>query len=249
MNRIDLAGRNAVVTGGASGIGFAIARRLLESGARVEIWGRDVDKLASAVARLASLGTVTHRRVDVTDFANVRNARDALGPVDILVNCAGASPALGLMADMTYEDWHHLVSANLHSVFYCCKAFLPSMIEAGWGRIINVSSMAGKEGNPFQSAYSAAKGGVLAFTKSVAKEVATTGVTVNAIAPALFDTPLVEVAKSEHPEAIGLAFEKIPMKRLGMPAEAAALVAWIASDECSFTTGFTFDLSGGRATY
>lgn len=252
FNTIKLEGRTAIVTGGGSGIGLAIARRLLHSGARVELWGRNPDKLASAAQDLAS-PRVSTRVVDVADATAVEQSAQAalstLGTVDILINCAGATPEIRPMTEMSLAGWRENIAINLDSVFYCSRQFVPGMVQRGWGRIVNVSSMAGKEGNPFQSGYSAAKGGLIAFTKSVAKELATTGVTVNAIAPTVFETPLARSAIAENPQAMQIAIDKIPMRRMGQPDEAAAMVAWIVSDECSFTTGFTFDLSGGRATY
>ncbi|MDB5730599.1 MAG: 3-oxoacyl-[acyl-carrier protein] reductase [Variovorax sp.] len=253
MNSIDLAGHSAVVTGGGSGIGFASAKRFLASGARVELWGRDAEKLESAAKSLADIGPVTWRAVDVSDHAAVekaaRQAQAALGHVDILFNNAGVALEVCPMVEMSLDAWHQNIAINLHGVFYCCRAFGPGMIQRGWGRIINVSSMAGKDGNPFQSAYSAAKGGVIAFTKSLGKELATSGVTVNAIAPTLFETPLAMATMANAPAAMQAVIDKIPMRRMGRADEAAAMAAWLASDECSFTTGFTFDLSGGRATY
>lgn len=253
MNVIDLGNRGAVVTGGGSGIGLAITRRLQLSGARVEIWGRNAEKLAQAVEELGGPGDVSAQAVDVSDAEAVERAVRAavsnLGAVDILINCAAVTPEIRPMVEVSLAAWRETMAINLDGVFYCCRQFAPDMVARGWGRIVNVSSIAGKEGNPFQAAYSASKGGVIAFTKSLAKELATSGVTVNAVSPTLFDTPLSRRAVNENPAAMRIALEKIPMRRMGDPDEAAAMVAWIASDQCSFTTGFTFDLSGGRATY
>lgn len=253
MNAYDLSGRNAVITGGGSGIGYATAARFLRSGASVEIWGRDTDKLKAARESLKALGSVSFRSVDVADWDQVEAGAKAtlgqFGHVDILFNCAGLSLYVGPMLDVRVPSWRDTVAINLDSVFYCSRAFAPKMVERGYGRIINTSSMAGKEGNPNQAAYSAAKAGVMALTKSFAKEVATTGVLVNCICPTVFDTPVVRDTLEKAPHVMKAFTSKIPMNRIGQADEAAALVSWLASEDCSFTTGFTFDLSGGRATY
>lgn len=253
MNTIDLTGRTAVITGGGSGIGLATAAQMLRSGARVELWGRDLDRLNSAASELNAPGRVSVASVDVGNAVAVQQAAEdamhRLGAVDILVNNAGITPGICPMAEVSLEAWRENMAVNLDAVFFTCRAFVPAMVSRRWGRVINVSSMAAKEGNPFQTAYSAAKAGVIAFTKSLAKEIGTTDVTVNAVAPTLFQTPLLDWARRENPRAMQVALEKIPMQRIGRPEEAAALITWVASDQCSFTTGFTFDLSGGRATY
>jgi 3-oxoacyl-[acyl-carrier protein] reductase len=250
MNRIDLEGQKAVVTGAARGIGYAIAERLLASGAAVAIW--DVDRKAAddAAKRLAADGEVMACAVDVTKESSVATAFAAtqarLGRVDILVNNAGVSGPNRKTWEYPPEEWRKVVEIDLVGPFLCSAAVLPSMIAAGYGRIVNVASIAGKEGNPNASAYSAAKAGVIALTKSIAKEVAQNGITVNCVTPAAVETDIFAQMTKEH---ISYMLSKIPMGRFGKVEEVAALVAWLASRDCSFSTGAAFDISGGRATY
>lgn len=249
MNRIDLEGRRAVVTGGAQGIGRAVAERLVGSGARVAIWDRD-GALAERTAE--ELGSEAVRAVacDVTDWASVQEARDetlaALGGLDILVANAGISGANAPVADYPVEEWQRVLDIDLTGVFLCCKAVVPTMTEAGYGRIVNVASIAGKEGNPNASAYSAAKAGVIALTKSLGKELAGHDIAVNCITPAAAKTAIFDQMSQTH---IDYMLSKIPRGRFLKVEEVASLVAWLVSAENAFTTGAVFDISGGRATY
>jgi NAD(P)-dependent dehydrogenase (short-subunit alcohol dehydrogenase family) len=250
MNRIDLAGRRAVVTGGAQGIGRAIAERLLASGASVSLWDRDAATLESAATELAGAGTVHHVPLDVTDAASVDGAVAAttasLGGIDILVANAGiAGPNLKTW-DYPVDDWRQVVEINLVGVFLCCRAVAPLMIGQNYGRIVNTASIAGKEGNPNASAYSASKAGVIALTKSLGKELAGYNVAVNCITPAAARTRIFDQMTQEH---IDYMLSKIPRGRFVEVDEIAAMVAWLVSEENSFTTGAVFDVSGGRATY
>jgi 3-oxoacyl-[acyl-carrier protein] reductase len=252
MNTIDLQGRKAVITGGARGIGFAIAQRLLASGATCSLWDRDAQALAAASRNLAGndAGFVHTAEVDLTQPASVTAAADttlrALGRVDILVNNAGIAGANRKTWEFEPDEWQQVLQVNLFGVFLCCRALLPGMVSQGYGRVVNIASIAGKEGNPNASHYSASKAGVIALTKSLAKETARAGVIVNAVAPAVIETDILQQMSREH---IDYMLSKIPMGRFGLKDEAAALVAWLCSAECSFSTGAVFDLSGGRATY
>jgi 3-oxoacyl-[acyl-carrier protein] reductase len=249
-NQINLQFRQAIVTGGASGLGLATATRMLRSGARVALWDRDLDVLAQIKADLAPEGPIRIFAVNVADPVSVRAAFDAtleeLGAVDILVNSAGiAGPAVPAV-QYTPADWQAVLDVNLSGVFYCCQAVLPHMMQRNYGRIVSIASVAGKEGNPNASAYSASKAGVIALTKSLAKEVARTGIRINCVTPAAVRTPMFDQITQEH---IDFMLSKIPLGRLGQPEEIAAMIAWLCSEECSFSTGSAFDLSGGRSTY
>jgi 3-oxoacyl-[acyl-carrier protein] reductase len=250
MNDIDLRGRVAIVTGGAQGIGHAIAQRLLRSGAGVLLWDRNAAQLQQAKPELAALGTVDTHVVELTDEAAVAQAAAAAvathGRIDILVNNAGITGGNAPTWELTPAVWRETLEINLVAPYITCRAVVPHMIERGYGRIVNIASVAGKEGNPNASHYSASKAGLIALTKSLAKELATRGVLVNAVTPAVAKTAMFE---SMTQTQIDYMLAKIPMGRFLNVEEAAAMVAWLACEECSFSTGAVFDLSGGRATY
>ena len=250
MNAIDLAGRGAVVTGGAQGIGYAIAERLLASGASVSLWDRDEALLREAEVSLGGAGSVSSVQVELTDHEAVAAATGTsandLGQLDILINCAGIAGPTMPSWEYPVEDWKRVIDVDLNGVYYCCRAALPLMIERGYGRIVNVASIAGKEGNPNAAAYSAAKAGVIALTKSLAKETADHDIAVNCITPAAAKTRIFDQITQAH---IDYMLSKIPRQRFVKVEEIAAMVAWMVSAENSFTTGAVFDLSGGRATY
>ncbi len=250
MNQIDLDGRVAVVTGGARGIGFAIAERLLASGARVALWDVDAGAVRAAAQALAAAGRVTHAVADVSEADSIAAAlaatTEAIGSIDVLVNNAGISGPNKTTWEYAPEEWDRVLAVDLTGVYLCCRAVVPAMLAGGYGRIVNISSVAGKEGNPNAPAYSAAKAGVIGLTKSLAKELAGSGVLVNCVTPAAVETDIFAQMTQEH---IDYMRSKIPLGRFGAPAEIAAMVAWLASEECSFSTGAAFDLSGGRATY
>jgi len=250
MNQIDLKGRRAVVTGGGQGIGRAIAERLLASGAAVSLWDRDRSLTEAVRDELSSHGTVHHVAADVSDAAAVEGATQAtisaLGGIDILVANAGiAGPNLKVW-EYPVEAWQQVIDINLTGVFNCCRAVVPHMIRQNYGRIVNTASIAGKEGNPTASAYSASKAGVIALTKSLGKELAGHDIAVNCITPAAAQTKILEQCTQAH---IDYMLSKIPRGRFVLVDEIAAMVAWLVSKENSFTTGAVFDLSGGRATY
>jgi 2-dehydro-3-deoxy-L-rhamnonate dehydrogenase (NAD+) len=244
LNQLDLNGRHAVVTGGASGIGFAIAQRLAASGATVAIW--DLDETAGRMAAAALSGSSV--AVDVGDAASVASAvlASAATGIDILINNAGITGPNDKLWDYPVEAWKNVFTVNVHGVFHCCRAVVPLMRARNYGRIVNIASVAGKEGNPNASAYSASKAAVIGLTKSLGKELADTGIRVNCVTPAAVRTPLFAQMTQQH---VDYMLSKIPLGRFGEPDEIAALVAWLASEECSFSTGAVFDLSGGRATY
>ena len=248
MNQLDFENRTAVVTGGAQGIGLAIAKRLLASGAKVRIWDRDDRLLAKALAALGA--AVTGDAIDVADPAAIeratKSALEVFGRIDVLVNNAGIAGANMPTVDYPVEEWLKVLSVNLTSQFLTCRAVAPHMVKAKYGRIVNIASIAGKEGNPNAAAYSASKAGVISLTKSLGKELAQTGVLVNCVTPAAARTAIFDQMTEQH---INYMLAKIPMGRFVAVDEVAALVCWLASEDCSFSTGAVFDISGGRATY
>jgi 2-dehydro-3-deoxy-L-rhamnonate dehydrogenase (NAD+) len=251
MNQFDLNGKTAVVTGAARGIGLAVVKRLLHSGACCSLWDNDAAALEQAARSFEGLDdrvqTVT---VDITNEVCVNAAADAVrtqfGGADILVNNAGIAGVSKKLWECTSAEWRAVMELDLFAVFLCCHAIVPLMLAKNYGRIVNVSSIAGKEGNPNASHYSAAKAGVIGLTKSLGKELATTGIRVNCITPAVIETEILKQLTKEH---VQYMLSKIPMGRPGSVDEVAALIVWLSSEECSFSTGATFDISGGRATY
>ena len=256
MNQIDLKDRVAVITGGAQGIGYATAERMLQSGASVVLWDIDAARLRQAedtlgaMAALAKLGNVSTSIVELSQEADIAAATaaaiNAHGRIDILVNNAGITGGNGPTWELDPDVWRRVIDVNLIGPFLACRAVVPQMLAQGYGRIVNIASVAGKEGNPNASHYSASKAGLIALTKSLAKELATRGVLVNAVSPAAAKTAIFDSMK---PQQIEFMLGKIPMARFLEVGEAAAMIAWLASAECSFSTGAVFDLSGGRATY
>jgi 3-oxoacyl-[acyl-carrier protein] reductase len=248
MNQIDLQGRVAVVTGGAQGIGFAVAERFIASGAKVVLWDIDAALLAKAQSTLGPAAATA--RVELTDEHAVAAATEAVladhGRIDILVNNAGITGGNAPTWELAPAMWRRTIDVNLVAPYLTCHAIVPAMIRQGWGRIVNVASVAGKEGNPNASHYSASKAGLIALTKSLAKELAIKGILVNAVSPAAAKTAIFEQMTQQH---IDYMLAKIPMGRFVEPHEIAAAIAWLASEDCSFTTGAVLDLSGGRATY
>lgn len=244
MNMIDLAGRRAIITGGAQGIGLATAERFIASGASVILWDINRAGLDAALARLGA--GAEGRMVELADEAAVEAAAQAAGTVDILINNAGITGGNGKTWDVSPEVWRRTVEVNLVAPYLTSRAVVPGMIARGYGRIVNVASIAGKEGNPNASHYSAAKAGLIGLTKSLGKELARSGIVVNCITPAAARTPIFDQMSQQH---IDYMLSKIPMERFLDPVEAAAMIAWLSSEECSFSTGAVFDISGGRAVY
>ncbi len=248
MNQLDFGNRTAVVTGGAAGIGFAVAQRFVAGGAVVALWDRDETALAAAGAALGK-GTVT-QAFDVADPAAVERAAEAtakaLGRIDALVCSAGITGPNTTTWEYPVDAWRQVIDVNLNGLFYCNRAVVPAMLKRDYGRIVNIASVAGKEGNPNAPAYSASKAGVIGLTKSLGKELAKTGIRVNCVTPAAVRTAIFDQMTQQH---IDFMLAKIPLGRFGSVDEIAAMVCWLASEECSFSTGAVFDLSGGRATY
>jgi 3-oxoacyl-[acyl-carrier protein] reductase len=249
-NKIDLDGRCAVVTGGAQGIGRAIAQRFLDSGAAVAIWDRDVRLAEDTAAALKGYGRVAAFAVDVADYVSVERARNAtleeFGHIGILINNAGIGGPTLATWEYPLDAWRQVMAVNLDGPFHCCRAVVPHMIAANYGRIVNVASVAGKEGNPRASAYSASKAGLISLTKSLGKELAAYDISVNCITPSSADTALL---RQFAPDFVKAMLAKVPRGRFVRVEEIAAMAAFCASAECSFTTGAVFDISGGRATY
>ena len=248
MNTIDLNGRCAVVTGGAQGFGRAIAERFVASGAKVAIWDYDLSLAERTAAAIGNV--VTAFKVDVSDQAAVERARDdtlkAFGKIDILVNNAGIAGINKTVWETELDEWRKVLRINLDGPFICCKAIVPSMLKQGYGRVVNIASIAGKEGNPNAAHYSASKAGLIALTKSLGKELAQANIMVNAVTPAAAKTAIFDQLTQQH---IDFMLSKIPKNRFVLVEEVAAMVAWLASEDCAFSTGAVFDISGGRATY
>jgi 3-oxoacyl-[acyl-carrier protein] reductase len=248
MNQLDFQGRHAVITGGATGLGYAIAQRFVHSGGAVTLWDRDQ---ATAQQAVLSLGTKARAvPVDVADYASVLEAlKRTLADtprIDALVNCAGITGPNTKVWDYPPDAWRQVFDVNVHGTFYCCRELGSLMRQQGYGRIVNIASVAGKDGNPNASAYSASKAAVIGLTKSLGKELADVDVRVNCVTPAAVKTAIFDQMTPEH---IQFMLSKIPMGRFGTPEEVAAMVCWLCTDECSFSTGAVFDLSGGRSTY
>ena len=250
MNRIDLDNRVVVITGGARGIGYAVAQRALQSGASVALWDVDADRLARSQRELGEHGKVTSEIVELTSEASVAQATartiEQHGAIHVLVNCAGITGGNGKTWELEPDVWRRVIDVNLIGPYLTSRAIVPQMLKQGYGRIVNIASVAGKEGNPNASHYSASKAGLIGLTKSLGKELATSNILVNAVTPAAAKTEIFDSMAQEH---IDYMLSKIPMNRFLLPEEAASLILWLSSEDCAFSTGSVFDLSGGRATY
>ena len=250
MNTLDLTQRVAIITGGARGIGYAAAERMLQSGAIVVLWDVDREAATQAVASLSLFGTVSADHVELTDEHSVAAATEAViarhGKIDILVNNAGITGGNAKTWELEPDVWRRVIEVNLVGPYLTCRCVVPEMLKNGYGRIVNIASIAGKEGNPNASHYSASKAGVIALTKSLGKELATSNILVNCITPAAARTEIFNQMKQEH---IDFMLSKIPMNRFLEVKEAASLIGWLSSQDCAFSTGAVFDISGGRATY
>jgi NAD(P)-dependent dehydrogenase (short-subunit alcohol dehydrogenase family) len=250
MNNIDLSGRVAVITGGARGIGFATAERFLRSGAKVAIWDIDGARAQQSANELAALGAASAHVVELTDEPAIERALAetlaAHSRLDIVVNCAGITGGNGLTWELDPKVWRQVLEVNLYAPYLVCRVVVPHMIAAGYGRIVNIASIAGKEGNPNASHYSAAKAGLIGLTKSLGKELAQKNIMVNCVTPSVARTEMFSQMKQQQ---IDYMLSKIPMGRFVLPEEIAAMIAWLSSEDCSFTTGGVFDISGGRAVY
>jgi len=249
MNNLDLKDRVAIITGGAQGFGLAISKRIIQSGGKVVIWDIDENAVETALKEINS-NDLSFKKVDVTNFEEIEKAlietENELGKIDLFVNNAGITGMNAKVWDYPLEEWKKVIELDLNSTFYCCKAVVPHMIKNNYGRIVNIASIAGKEGNPNASAYSTAKAGVIGFTKSLGKELADKNIAVNCVTPAAAKTRIFDQMTQEH---IDYMLSKIPRNRFAKVDELASLVCWLLSEENSFTTAAVFDLSGGRATY
>ena len=249
MNNFDLKDRVAIITGGAQGFGLAISKRIIQSGGKVVIWDIDESAIKSALNEISS-ENLSFKKVDVTNFVEIEKAlletENELGKIDIFVNNAGITGMNAKVWDYPLDEWKKVIELDLNSTFYCCKAVVPHMIKNNYGRIVNIASIAGKEGNPNASAYSTAKAGVIGLTKSLGKELADKNIAVNCVTPAAAKTRIFDQMTQEH---IDYMLSKIPRNRFAKVDELASLVCWLSCEENSFTTSAVFDLSGGRATY
>ena len=250
MNQLDLNNRAVVITGGARGLGYAVAQRALRSGASVALWDIDAERLERSRGELSALGKVSTAIVELTREDSVEAATKSTieehGSVDVLINSAGITGGNGTTWELAPEVWRRVIDVNLIGPYLTCRAIVPQMLKQGYGRIVNISSVAGKEGNPNASHYSASKAGMIGLTKSLGKELATKNILVNAVTPAAARTEILASMTQEH---IDYMLSKIPMNRLLEPDEAASLILWLSSEDCAFSTGAVFDLSGGRTTY